>query len=126
MSSDNYLRHLPFNSLFKKEQTDEAMPMNPVMNPVREEAECVKIYVFDYKNGELRESELVNMRETERYRNNGNITWINIEGLRKSDVDQVCAYFGIHPLIAEDILSMNQRPKMDDVEGILFCLLNML
>ena len=26
----------------------------------------------------------------------------------------------------EDILSINQRPKMDEVEGVLFCLLNML
>ena len=26
----------------------------------------------------------------------------------------------------EDILSINQRPKMDEVDGILFCLLNML
>ena len=26
----------------------------------------------------------------------------------------------------EDILSINQRPKVDEVDGILFCLLNML
>jgi magnesium transporter len=29
-------------------------------------------------------------------------------------------------LIAEDILSMNQRPKMDEVDSVLYCLLNML
>jgi len=29
-------------------------------------------------------------------------------------------------LIAEDILSINQRPKMDEVDNILYCLLNML
>ena len=38
----------------------------------------------------------------------------------------ICNHFGIHPLLMEDILSINQRPKMDEVEGILFCLLNML
>ena len=44
----------------------------------------------------------------------------------KIDVEAICKHYGIHPLIAEDILSMNQRPKMDEVEGVLYCLLNML
>jgi magnesium transporter len=41
-------------------------------------------------------------------------------------VEKIAAHFGIHPLITEDILSIGQRPKMDEVEGILYCLLNML
>jgi magnesium transporter len=41
-------------------------------------------------------------------------------------VEQAAAHFGIHPLITEDILSLGQRPKMDEVEGVFFCLLNML
>ncbi|HRP57484.1 MAG TPA: CorA family divalent cation transporter [Agriterribacter sp.] len=54
------------------------------------------------------------------------MTWINIDGLRKQDVEAICNRFGVHALLIEDILSVGQRPKMDDVEGILFCLLNML
>src|SRR4029077_19236523 len=38
----------------------------------------------------------------------------------------ICNHFGIHPLIAEDILSIGQRPKMDELNGLLFCLLHML
>jgi magnesium transporter len=38
----------------------------------------------------------------------------------------VCDHYGVHPLLIEDILSINQRPKMDEVEGVMFCLLNML
>jgi magnesium transporter len=60
------------------------------------------------------------------YKQNNRINWINIDGLRKTDVETVCNHFGIHPLLMEDILSINQRPKVDEVEGILFCLLNML
>jgi magnesium transporter len=41
-------------------------------------------------------------------------------------VDLLSEKFGIHPLIAEDILSLGQRPKMDEVDSILYCLLNML
>jgi magnesium transporter len=54
------------------------------------------------------------------------ISWINIDGIRKSDVETLCNHFGVHPLIQEDILSINQRPKMDEIDNILFCLLNML
>ena len=47
-------------------------------------------------------------------------------GLRKDDVEAICKHFGVHYLITEDILSLGQRPKMDEIDGLLFCLLNML
>jgi len=58
--------------------------------------------------------------------NTSTTSWINVEGLRKSDVELICNQYGIHYLIMEDILSVGQRPKMDDIDGILFCLMNML
>jgi magnesium transporter len=60
------------------------------------------------------------------YKTSGRTTWINIDGLRKSDVENICANFDIHPLVIEDILSINQRPKLDEAENSIFCLLNML
>ncbi|MEP7238455.1 MAG: magnesium/cobalt transporter CorA, partial [Ferruginibacter sp.] len=42
------------------------------------------------------------------------------------DVESICKHFGVHYLITEDILSLGQRPKMDEIDGLLFCLLNML
>jgi magnesium transporter len=53
-------------------------------------------------------------------------TWINVDGLKKEEVEDLCAHYGIHPLIVEDILSIGQRPKMDEINGLVFCLLNML
>ena len=58
--------------------------------------------------------------------NGWRISWINIDGLRRKDVELISEKYEIHPLIAEDITSMGQRPKMDEVDNILFCLLNML
>jgi magnesium transporter len=52
--------------------------------------------------------------------------WINLDGLKKDDIDKICNHFGIHPLIAEDILSSGQRPKMDELNHLIYCLLNML
>jgi len=100
--------------------------MNPNVIPQREEAAAVQIYVYDYNADTLRERELKNIDQCYDYKDNQHISWINIDGLRKADVEKICDHFGIHPLLIEDILSINQRPKMDDVEGVLFCLLNML
>src|SRR6185437_933860 len=64
--------------------------------------------------------------ETYQYLETKNVSWINIDGLRKKDVDDMCAHFNIHPLIAEDILSIGQRPKVDEINGMVYCLLSML
>ena len=61
-----------------------------------------------------------------KFKNNNRLSWINIDGLKKTEIEKVCEIFGVHYLLVEDILSVNQRPKMDEVEDILFCLLNML
>ncbi len=56
----------------------------------------------------------------------GRNTWINADGLHRDEVEQLCAHFGVHFLLKEDILSIGQRAKADDLESHLFCLLPML
>ena len=51
-----------------------------------------------------------------------NPTWINVDGIKKSEVEKLCNYYGIHHLLVEDILSSGQRAKMDDSEKCDFCL----
>lgn len=54
------------------------------------------------------------------------VTWIHVDGLRKEEVETLCANFSIHSLLAEDILSIGQRAKTDDMDTHLFALLPML
>ena len=126
MSKNRYLRYLGLTSLFGTQRTKEILTMNPNVIPQREEAAAVQIYVYDYNAETLSERELKDVDQCFVYKDNKHISWINIDGLRKADIEKICEHFGIHPLIIEDILSINQRPKMDEVEGVLFCLLNML
>ncbi|MBX3239968.1 MAG: magnesium/cobalt transporter CorA [Chitinophagaceae bacterium] len=130
MLKKKYLRYIPLASplasLFGTHRTREIFHVNPTILPHREEVKEVKAYVFDYNSEIVKEAELNNVQEAVSFKGNNCITWINIDGLRKNDVESVCNDFGIHFLLIEDILSVGQRPKMDEVEGILFCLLNML
>lgn len=121
-----YLRLLGLNTLFGTDRTKEILSINPTVMPQREEAREVRAYVFDYDAGHLEEHEFNNVEACFRFRQSDRISWINVDGLRKADVEAVCTSYAVHPLLIEDILSINQRPKMDEVEGVLFCLLNML
>ncbi|HSU28710.1 MAG TPA: magnesium/cobalt transporter CorA [Chitinophagaceae bacterium] len=122
---EKYLRYLYLPNLFAK-RTKEILAVNPTVIPHREEAQLVNIYVYDYDAHQVTEKKLENIQDTFTYKANGSFTWINIDGLRKADVEAVCQHYDIHPLVIEDILSVNQRPKMDESEETLFCLLNML
>lgn len=126
MKAKKYIRYLVPASLFGTHRTKKIVNVNPTVETHREEAKESIITVFDYSPQELSEDKLSNMEQSFSFLDNDHITWINIDGLIKADVEKLAAHFGIHALITEDILSVGQRPKMDDVEGIFYCLLNML
>ncbi|MBC7903657.1 MAG: magnesium/cobalt transporter CorA [Gemmatimonadaceae bacterium] len=126
MQQNKYLRYLAIPFSFNPERTKEILHVNPTAAPLRVEPESSIINVYDYNAEMIEEKTLSTLEQCYVYRNSGRITWINVDGLRKSDVENICQHFGVHPLLTEDILSINQRPKMDEVEGVLYCLLNML
>ena len=108
------------------ERTRDIFAVNPIEQPLREESSAPHIQVFDYSANYFAEIEHASIEECFNYQNNGHFTWINVGGIRKEEVESICARFNIHILIAEDILSIDQRPKMDEMDNLLFCLLNML
>lgn len=113
--------------IFNPRRTREILSVNPVLPVKREEADEVLITVFSYTPTLVNEQRFNEVEDCLHLaQNDGLIHWINIDGLRKADVELICNRFGIHHLIIEDILSVGQRPKMDDIEHNLFGLLNML
>lgn len=112
--------------IFNTQRTREIFHVNPTAAPEREEAKEVCIHVYDFNSTEIREYKFERIEECFAFRDNGNTTWINIDGLRKADIEAICKRYDIHYLIMEDILSVGQRPKMDEMDNVLYCLLNML
>ena len=123
---NKYLRYLNIPSLMGMNRTNKILKVNPTVPPQREEASQVKVSIYDYDANGINEYKFDNVAECFKFNVSQRMTWINIDGLRKSDVEAVCQHFNVHFLITEDILSINQRPKMDEIEGVLYCLLNML
>ncbi len=127
--SKKYLRYLflpQLLELFGTQRTKEILTMNPTIVPVREEAATVIITAYAYNKESVLEYKDITIDEALTLKSNSHIVWINVDGLRKDDVDRLGERYGIHPLLREDILSINQRPKVDEVDEILFCLMNIL
>jgi len=126
INPEKYLKYLYLPNLFGTQRTKEILHVNPTATPKRQEAEEISVIVYDYDPADVVEMRFDNVEAALSFRDSEKITWINVDGLRKTDVETICTHFGIHGLIMEDILSIGQRPKMDEVEGVLYCLLNML
>jgi magnesium transporter len=107
-------------------RTKKVLQVNPTVTPPRTEPESTTIFVYDYNPQKIEVKQLDQVKDCFPFIDSSSVTWINVDGLRKSDVEAICNHYGIHYLITEDILSIGQRPKMDEIDGLLFCLLNML
>ena len=52
------------------------------------------------------------------------VTWVHIDGLQDIRLlEQMGVVFGLHPLIIEDILNTDQRPKLEDHDDYLYIVL---
>ncbi len=90
-------------------------------------AEKVIISLFDYNSGDFIEKNIDDLNELEEYKNNSNITWINIVGLHDINVlEKIGNIFDIHPLVLEDILNVSHNPKIEDYEHFLFLVIKMI
>jgi magnesium transporter len=55
------------------------------------------------------------------------VMWINVDGLHQVEViDAIGRRFGVHPLVLEDIVSVGQRPKLEDYGDHLDLVLQMV
>jgi len=124
MRTSRYLKFLL--PLFNTDRTKQIFHINPTLDPVRQDSVDVHIQVYEYDASYLQIHDLNNIEAVVPFIKSKKVCWINIGGIRKSDVISISQNFGIHPLLIEDILSLQQRPKMDEIDNVLFCLLNML
>lgn len=82
----------------------------------------VEIYVYKKDNNIAIYSELKTAYEA--FKKEGKFLWVDIEGFKKDDIDELEKTFGFHPLAIEDCISTSQRPKIDQYDSYLFIILH--
>jgi magnesium transporter len=67
------------------------------------------------------------IREVDRccgFAKTGGVSWVNINGIHAvGHIETIGACFGLHPLVLEDILNSDHRPKLEDYGDYLFLVL---
>lgn len=107
-------------------RTKELLQVNPTIIPERKENIESKIFLIEYSQDEFEFKAVPVIEDCFKHLYTEKVSWINIDGINRYEVESISKHFGVHQLIVDDILSVSQRPKMDEINDTLFCVLNML
>ncbi|MBN1153367.1 magnesium/cobalt transporter CorA [candidate division KSB1 bacterium] len=113
--------------LIKKRVSSVGLPPGTLIHVGDKKVERVDIHVIDYDENKVDEMHFSDPDDLSDIIRNNHVSWININGLHNMDViEKIGNKFNIHPLVLEDILNTEHRPKFEDYENYLFIILKML
>jgi magnesium transporter len=110
-----------------KRSKKSGQPPGTLIHIGERKAEKVRITLIDHDEDHLEEREVTRVEEVFPFKERPTVTWINIDGIHDVElIEAIGQHFDVHPLLLEDILNTEHRPKMDDYESYLFIVLKML
>src|SRR4030066_1079043 len=113
--------------LIRKRSEKAGLPPGTLVYFGEKKVENVKITIIDYDETQITEKEAATIEECFPFKDKPTVTWINIDGLHEVDIiEKLGNHFGLHPLLLEDILNTEQRPKMEESENYIFFVLKMI
>ena len=113
--------------LIKKRSRKAGLSPGTLIHIGEKKAEKLKITVMDYDEAHFQEKEINTVEECFAFKSAPGVTWINIDGLHQIEIlEKLGECYGFHPLVLEDILNTDQRPKMEDYGDYLYIVLRML
>ncbi len=113
--------------LMKKRSQKTSLPPGTLIHIGEKKIDRTRIRLIDYDSNKLEEKEIKNIEECFPCKESSTISWINIDGLHEVEViEKVGKHFSLHPLLLEDVVNTEQRPKLEDYGNYLFIVLKML
>lgn len=116
------------SKFIKKISKKSGLPPGTLIHIGEKKTEKIKIALIDYNETYFQERVVHTIEECFQFKdkNRNTVTWINIDGIHQIEVlEKIGNCFGIHPLIMEDILNTDQRPKMEDFGEYIYIVLKM-
>ncbi|MDC7993586.1 magnesium/cobalt transporter CorA [Altibacter sp. HG106] len=111
----------------KKKTTTKNLAPGTVSYTGKKENAVTTLEIIDYSKDQY---DLVHSEKIEdafQFKGTDHVTWINVNGLNNThNIETLGEHYQLHPLIQEDIVTTNQRPKMDEFEAYLFIVFKML
>ncbi len=115
------------DKLVKKRSKKAGLPPGTLVHIGEERGEKTKIHVSEYDEQDFREEDLTLLPECFSFPGPPKTAWINVTGLHQADIlEKLGGCFDLHPLLLEDVLNTDQRPKVEDYGENLFIVLKAL
>jgi magnesium transporter len=87
----------------------------------------VSITIIDYDEEHFQEKAQASFDECLLVRNKPGVTWIKVDGIHAvENLQKLGDCFNLHPLVLEDILNTDQRPKIEDFDDYVYIVLRMI
>jgi magnesium transporter len=116
---------VPGSGLLKDYQEPGTPP--GTLRPAEGESGPSRVIVASYSETAIDVRELGGAASFEGIRGDGRTHWIHVVGLGDvALVEELGKTFGLHPLALEDVLTLGQRPKVEEFDDALFCILQHL
>jgi magnesium transporter len=111
----------------KKRSTKIGAPPGTLVHIGEETTKDVNISVIDYRNDFFHEEIIDSLETCVSLKDTDTVKWINIEGIHQTaTLEKLGQCYGFHPLVLEDIMATDQRPKLEDFGDYLFIVLKMI
>lgn len=118
---------MPMPKLLKKRSKKVGLPPGTLVHIGEKKDERIRITLYEYDDLHFQERELETFEECFSFKQEPTVTWIQVYGVHQEEIlEKLGNSFGVHPLALEDILSTDQRPKMEEYGEDLFVVLKML
>lgn len=103
------------------------MPPGTLIHVGSRKEEKTRVSVIDYDINNFEEYNCKKVEESFPLKGSKTISWINIDGLHNVDmIERLGKNFDLHPLLLEDILNTQHRPKTEEFDDYTFITLKML
>lgn len=90
------------------------------------DAAPVTVKVIQFDTDHFEEVIINSIQEIHQYADQPSVTWVNVDGLQDTAlISEICESFGIHGLVAEDIVHPHQRAKVETYEDHTFVVARM-
>jgi magnesium transporter len=88
---------------------------------------AARLRVFDFAEGHCDEVPLQRIEDLAAYKARASVTWVDVDGLQDTKlIEQLGQMFQLHPLVLEDVLNVEQRPKVEDNGDYFYLVARML
>ena len=111
----------------KKTSAKVGLPPGSIIHVGEQKIEKVKITLTEYDEKNVEICEINSVEEIDPYTDTPQVTWVNVCGLHDTElIKQIGEKFNIHPLVLEDILNTETRPKIEITDSYIFIAMKML